>query len=45
VPPAHQGRGYGELLARTALEYARSRSLEVVPLCPFVQAFIGQHGR
>jgi len=43
VPAAHRGRGYGQLLARTALSFAREQSLEVVPLCPFVSAFIKRH--
>ena len=40
VPAAFRGRGYGDLLARTALTFARDRGLQVAPLCPFVQAFI-----
>ena len=40
VPREHRGRGYGHLLARAALDFAREQKLEVVPLCPFVAAFI-----
>ena len=40
VPPAYEGRGYGGLLARAGLEYARSAGLKVVPLCSFIAAFI-----
>jgi predicted GNAT family acetyltransferase len=43
VPPVFRGRGYGELLARAALDFARERSLEVQPLCPFVRAFLEKH--
>lgn len=43
VPSAHRGKGHGEQLARAALDYAREQSLEVVPLCPFVKAFIESH--
>ena len=43
VPPVFRGRGYGDLLARTALDYAREQSFEVQPLCPFVRAFIERH--
>ena len=43
VPPVFRGRGYGDLLARTALDYAREQSLTVEPLCPFVRAFIDRH--
>lgn len=43
VPREHRGRGYGSLLARTALDYARRETLDVVPLCPFVAAFLERH--
>lgn len=43
VPPALAGRGVAGRLARAALEFARERSLNVVPLCPFVAAFIERH--
>lgn len=43
VPEAFRGRGYGDLLARTALDYAQEHSLKVQPLCPFVRAFIDRH--
>lgn len=36
IDPAHGGRGLGTVLARGALEDARSRGLAVRPLCPFV---------
>jgi predicted GNAT family acetyltransferase len=43
VPPALEGRGIGNALARTALEHARAEGLRVVPLCPFIAAFIRRH--
>jgi predicted GNAT family acetyltransferase len=43
VEPAFEGRGVGAALARTALDDARARGLEVRPLCPFVQSFIARH--
>jgi predicted GNAT family acetyltransferase len=43
VPVAHRGRGYGEMLARAALDYAREQSLRPVPICPFVRSFIARH--
>ena len=43
VPPHLEGRGYGALLARTALDYARGHQLQVVPLCSFVQAYLQRH--
>lgn len=43
VPDALEGRGIGSRLARTALDYARAENLSVVPLCPFVSAYIKRH--
>lgn len=44
VPPEHRGKGYGGLLAAAALDYARAQKLEVVPLCPFVRAYMERNG-
>ncbi len=43
VPPVFRGRGYGDMLARAALDYAREQSLKVQPLCPFVRAWLDKH--
>lgn len=43
VPPAHEGKGIGTLLVRTALASAREHGLKVVPICPFVAAYIKKH--
>ena len=43
VPPALEGRGIAGKLARAALEAARADGLEVVPLCPYVAAYIRRH--
>ena len=43
VPPALEGRGIAGTLARAALEAARADGLEVVPLCPYVAAYIRRH--
>jgi len=43
VPPALEGRGIAGMLARTALDAARADGLEVVPLCPYVAAYIRRH--
>ncbi len=43
VPPELEGLGIGSQLARFALDYARENHLQVVPLCPFVLAYIKRH--
>ena len=43
VPEVLEGRGVGSALARSALEDARARALTVVPVCPFVSAYIRKH--
>ncbi|HEX4663849.1 MAG TPA: GNAT family N-acetyltransferase [Terriglobales bacterium] len=43
VPPELEGRGIGSKLARTAMEFARSEHLVVVPLCPFVSSYLKKH--
>jgi predicted GNAT family acetyltransferase len=43
VPPAHEGQGVGSALIRFALNFARERGLEVVPICPFFAAYIKKH--
>lgn len=43
VPGPLEGRGIGSRLARTALDWARDENLRVVPLCPFVRAYIQRH--
>jgi predicted GNAT family acetyltransferase len=41
--PAFEGQGVASQLVRWALDDIRARGLRVVPLCPFVKAFIGKH--
>ena len=43
VPPAFEGHGVGNELARAALEYARAKKLRVIPTCPFVRSYIRRH--
>lgn len=43
VPEELRGRGIGNHLAHAALEAARAEGLSVVPLCPFVSAYIKRH--
>jgi uncharacterized protein len=43
VPEAIGGQGIGALLARAGLDYARSKSLVIVPLCSFIAGYIQKH--
>lgn len=43
VPRELEGRGIGSQLARAALDWAREEGLKVVPVCPFVRAYLKRH--
>lgn len=43
VPPSHEGHGIGTALVKAALESARERGLEVIPICPFFAAYMKKH--
>jgi predicted GNAT family acetyltransferase len=43
VPAAARGRGVGSDLVRGALELARGEGLKVVPICPFIVAWVRDH--
>jgi predicted GNAT family acetyltransferase len=35
IDPSYKGKGVGKKLVLAAVEYARTNSLKVLPLCPF----------
>jgi hypothetical protein len=43
VPAALNGRGIGSALVRGELELARAHGWKVVPVCPFVKAYLAKH--
>lgn len=43
VPDALEGRGIGSRLARHVLDAARRDGLQVVPMCPFIDAWMKKH--
>ncbi len=43
VPVALEGMGIGGKLARHALEFTRDNDLKVIPICPFVTAYLRRH--
>jgi predicted GNAT family acetyltransferase len=43
VDPALEGKGLGSTIIRRTLDWVRSQDLRVIPLCPFVAAFLKKH--
>lgn len=43
VSPSLEGRGLGARLVAGALDDIRASGLQVVPICPFVRAYIRRH--
>ncbi len=43
VPASLKNRGIGSSLVLSALEDVKKRDLKLVPLCPFVAAYIKRH--
>ena len=43
VDPSLERRGLGTALVTGALDDARARGLRIVPICPFVDAFLRRH--
>jgi len=43
VPEAFEGKGVASALAKAALGYAREHALKVIPICPFMSAYIQKH--
>jgi predicted GNAT family acetyltransferase len=43
ISPGFEGRGFGHVLVKGALDDLRRRGLRVVPVCPFVASYIRHH--
>ena len=43
IEPPFEGRGVGSALARGALADVRVRGIRIVPICPFISAWIRRH--
>ncbi len=44
VLPEHEGQGLGSRLAKFVLDDAVARGDTIVPRCPFIAAYLRQHG-
>jgi len=42
VDASLEGKGVGKQLVATAVEYARTHNLKIIPLCQFTKAVIGR---
>ena len=43
VDPSFEGQGLGSKLAAGALAAVREQGLSIVPLCPFIAAYVRRH--
>ncbi len=43
IDPSYEGQGLGGHLVRSALDQVRDSDLKVLPICPFVQAWMSRH--
>lgn len=43
VPVEFEGKGVGSKLAKESLDFARKLGKTVMPLCPFIKAYIQRH--
>jgi predicted GNAT family acetyltransferase len=43
IDPAFEGRGVGSRFVAQVLDEVRARDLRVLPICPFVRAFLQRH--
>jgi hypothetical protein len=43
IEPDREGQGLGGVLVEGALRDLRERGLRVIPICPYVRAWMGRH--
>ena len=43
IDPAFEGQGLGSILAKEALDAARTSGEPIVPLCPFIAGYVERH--
>lgn len=43
IDPAFEGKGLGSVLARKALDQTVARGETIIPVCPFIAAYLRKH--
>lgn len=43
IDPSQEGKGVGSKLVEEVLQFVEEQNLKVVPLCPFVSAYLKRH--
>jgi predicted GNAT family acetyltransferase len=43
IEPEFEGKGLGSVLARHALDATVARGEEIIPVCPFISAYLRKH--
>ncbi|MBS1600903.1 MAG: N-acetyltransferase [Bacteroidetes bacterium] len=43
VPAELRGKGAGNAIIEKALHYAKDKGYKIIPICPFVQAYLKRH--
>jgi len=43
VPEESRGEGVGDALVRAAVAYARREGVQLIPTCPYVEAWLARH--
>jgi predicted GNAT family acetyltransferase len=43
IDPRFEGQGLGSILVKAVLDDVRTRGMHVLPVCPFVKAYLAQH--
>jgi uncharacterized protein len=38
VYPGNDGKGFGKMMVSKAVEFARTKNLKIIPLCPFAKS-------
>ncbi|MDY5969021.1 MAG: GNAT family N-acetyltransferase [Bacteroidales bacterium] len=43
VDSSYEGKGYGRILVKAAVDYARNKPAKIIPLCPFAKRQFEKH--